>query len=801
MSVASSIRFTQAAGFSAHVSGWLRGNSCFVQRSVRDLNDDTTRVFVDNMRLEGDSLLRCPFSVESLKFVALDVSPSLEKTLILRTSQKDEKPIIELQDTRRGNLKIDASDVHSKVLGDSFFGGISWSSDERYVAYTAMLTPPHKKSSYLDLFTEGPAAIGSPARGDKSEFVEDWGEKYEGVSSTCLCVLDTHTGRVTKVPGIDSSLQTVGQPVFQPSTDGTTYSLVYTSWSNVPRRLGMIFCYQRPCSVFSCDITALLQRSSIPDESGSTLTHIPLSTGLALARSPRFSPDGKLIFIGRREPLASHNGCFSLFLKEKGMKLDELRVVTDIVAAPHIVAEEGERGTATNGISFPGIFCDQLPRQPFINEGSGSLGSVLLTSTWGCRESVIKVDLESGEVQRLSPLLTKILEQEESGSGSSSSSPAMWNQNKDASCAVLDVDIVNGRVLFQASSPLLPQRLGVFDLRTQMLSSAAPPLPSTIAYRCLDPKVENSKAAVGEAQVAEAAATAAATSAAKMQLGELSSSFLSNCSWKIKQHKCASGGVFESILVLPAREEAIDAPIPLLLSIHGGPHSVMPTSYIASYAFLLADLGCAILHVNYRGSTGYGQESIDSLLGNIGSNDVADLMQALQETLDDHPTKLDKSQLLVAGGSHGGFLTGHLIGQFPDTFKAAAMRNPVTNIPSMLGVTDIPDWCFIECLGAQGYDFTSVPIASDEILAKMRRQSPVAHVDAVKTPTILCLGGKDRRVPPSQGIEFYHLLKARGVDTKLLMFPDDTHAIDKPTSEFEHFVAISAFFKKALSMN
>ena len=48
--------------------------------------------------------------------------------------------------------------------------------------------------------------------------------------------------------------------------------------------------------------------------------------------------------------------------------------------------------------------------------------------------------------------------------------------------------------------------------------------------------------------------------------------------------------------------------------------------------------------------------------------------------------------LLYIGGSHGGFLTAHLIGQYPDVFKVAAMRNPVIDISSMLGSTDIPDW-------------------------------------------------------------------------------------------------------------
>jgi hypothetical protein len=55
----------------------------------------------------------------------------------------------------------------------------------------------------------------------------------------------------------------------------------------------------------------------------------------------------------------------------------------------------------------------------------------------------------------------------------------------------------------------------------------------------------------------------------------------------------------------------------------------------------------------------------------------------------------------VCGGSHGGFLSGHLMGQHPQRFKCAGLRNPVLNIALMVGVTDIPDWCFIETYGTQ----------------------------------------------------------------------------------------------------
>lgn len=121
--------------------------------------------------------------------------------------------------------------------------------------------------------------------------------------------------------------------------------------------------------------------------------------------------------------------------------------------------------------------------------------------------------------------------------------------------------------------------------------------------------------------------------------------------------------------------------------------------------------------VNYRGSTGFGQDTIESLLGNVGSQDVKDVqvcictnnmylllkkycislfvilcvqravLCALQ-----NETTLDPDRVAVMGGSHGGFLACHLVGQYPDFYRACAARNPVINAATLLGTSDIIDW-------------------------------------------------------------------------------------------------------------
>lgn len=77
---------------------------------------------------------------------------------------------------------------------------------------------------------------------------------------------------------------------------------------------------------------------------------------------------------------------------------------------------------------------------------------------------------------------------------------------------------------------------------------------------------------------------------------------------------------------------------------------------------------------------GYGQDFLDCLIGKTGVQDVQDVMDAIEHacTLDE----VDENKLVIGGGSHGGFITGNLIGMYPDKFKAGIMRNPVTNLAS-----------------------------------------------------------------------------------------------------------------------
>eukprot|EP01133_Synstelium_polycarpum_P012852 gene12852-15094_t len=236
---------------------------------------------------------------------------------------------------------------------------------------------------------------------------------------------------------------------------------------------------------------------------------------------------------------------------------------------------------------------------------------------------------------------------------------------------------------------------------------------------------------------------------------------LANIDWKIEDVPVAEPkiGNVDTFQIIHAQPKSL-ATAPLLLFPHGGPHVSSGCDYIMSVA-LLCSLGYAVTQINYRGSTGFGKDSLDILPGRIGVVDLNDCIAALDYLLATRGGSLDKDRVGVIGGSHGGFLAGHFIGLKDPRVKVAVMRNPLS---------DIPDWCFFEA-GVELADGATVyPVVPDlQQIEKMRNCSPMAHLDNMKAPTLLAIGDSDLRVPPSQGMLLYNSLLQRGVATKQVM--------------------------------
>lgn len=228
---------------------------------------------------------------------------------------------------------------------------------------------------------------------------------------------------------------------------------------------------------------------------------------------------------------------------------------------------------------------------------------------------------------------------------------------------------------------------------------------------------------------------------------------------------------------------------PLIVWPHGGPHSVLTPMFMELIQGM-ARVGYAVLLLNYRGSVGFNKEVLDALPGHIGTVDVQDCQSTVEHFIEKFQDRIDAENVYVSGGSHGGFLTAQMIGQFPDFYRAAALRNPVINLASMASTSDIPDWVYFE--SGIPYDQCNIPDADS--LKSMVEKSPIIHVDKVKAPVLLLIGDKDARVPPTQGKLYHKLLRAHGKVSKLLLYPDDCHPLGGVETSADMFMNMCKWF-------
>jgi len=178
---------------------------------------------------------------------------------------------------------------------------------------------------------------------------------------------------------------------------------------------------------------------------------------------------------------------------------------------------------------------------------------------------------------------------------------------------------------------------------------------------------------------------------------------------------------------------------------------------------------------------------------------VEDCHEIVQQTLKSTP-HLHSEQIGLFGGSHGGFLSAHLSGQYPDFYKAAVLLNPVCDLNVMIGTSDIVDWCMAE----SGIEFpdnslkTFIPAAKNlDDFEKLFKASPIAHASKVKAATLLLLGTEDLRVPMTQGMNFYRALKAYNKTAEVRVYPD-CHSLLSASVSNDVAIQSALWFKRFL---
>jgi dipeptidyl aminopeptidase/acylaminoacyl peptidase len=207
---------------------------------------------------------------------------------------------------------------------------------------------------------------------------------------------------------------------------------------------------------------------------------------------------------------------------------------------------------------------------------------------------------------------------------------------------------------------------------------------------------------------------------------------------------------------------------PLMLSIHGGPHSMYNVGFNFAYQEHAAN-GYVTLYTNPRGSTGYGSKFGNAIKNAYPGKDYDDLMKGVDEVI--AKGYIDTDNMFVYGCSGGGVLTAWIVGH-TTRFAAASSNCPVINWISFVGTTDGAGWY---------RNFEKFPW---EDPTEHLKRSPLMYAGNVKTPTMLMTGVNDLRTPITQTEEFYEALKVQKVPTAMIRFNDEWHGTTSKPSNF-----------------
>ena len=204
---------------------------------------------------------------------------------------------------------------------------------------------------------------------------------------------------------------------------------------------------------------------------------------------------------------------------------------------------------------------------------------------------------------------------------------------------------------------------------------------------------------------------------------------------------------------------------PMIVWIHGGPASASLAKWPDNRAALLSRRGYFVFFPNPRGSYGQGETFTRANVKDFGYGDLRDVMSGIDAAAASNP--IDTARLGVWGWSYGGYMTMWTVTQTP-RFKAAVAGAGIANWQSYYGENDIDAW-MIPYFGASVYDDPAV----------YARSAPITFIKNVKTPTLVVVGERDGECPAPQSFEFWHALKTLGVETQLVVYPDEGHRIAK----------------------
>ncbi|EFA84291.1 acylaminoacyl-peptidase [Heterostelium album PN500] len=398
--------------------------------SVTDLQNKKDKYYLHSRSLINKdeshphhNIRSSPFPCE-LGTPLISVSPSGKTMLTIKEVTPDSEYLFEFLDQTHLTRTITSKEIHKKIFSDEWFGRISWSPCEKYIAFIA-----ERKVETTNFYDKDPK---EKIVGDSFLFKNDWGETYVSYQSPSIFVIDIPNETVIPVLWPLADNITAGQVTWTQDANG----LVFVGWKVETRRYGIRACFNRLSSIYYVDFGELIkQRNEMKIKQATDSKCNPnnvtvqavnlLADYIGCFRSPRFTLDGKqLIFLGMPGIVLPHNSCSQLLSIQwkQGAPIKGESDITTLIGEKNFKDE------------FPGIYCQGLPTNPWIDAKT-----LVFHDQIHSTQKAFLFNIETKELETLSGL--------------------------KGNCTIFDVDTMNRQVLIGESTPSSPTTINLVYLK------------------------------------------------------------------------------------------------------------------------------------------------------------------------------------------------------------------------------------------------------------------------------------------------------------------------------------------------